>query len=117
MSARSVLLLDQAFRRVRKADVNAHPVNQPQLPEVVERLSDVYYHRGSPYSGEGKDTTDRTHGDLHQVCALEQGPTGLHQTDPLPPPFAQWNVWHGEQKPWTEWGNLSGRFGTSASRQ
>jgi hypothetical protein len=41
---------------------------QLQLPEVVERFSnDIYYHRGSPYSGDGKETTDRTFGDLHQV--------------------------------------------------
>lgn len=44
--------------------------SQTQLPEVVERLSDVYYHRGSPYSGFGKETTDREHGDLHQVRRL-----------------------------------------------
>jgi hypothetical protein len=30
---------------------------------------------------------------------------------------SQWNVWHGEQKPWTEWGNLSGRFGTFAQNE
>ncbi|ORX35177.1 glycoside hydrolase family 2 protein [Kockovaella imperatae] len=55
------------------------------LPEVVERLSNIHYHRSSPYGG--KNTTDPTVGDIHQ-----------------------WNVWHGTQNPWTEWDILSGRF-------
>ncbi|WVR07896.1 hypothetical protein IAU60_004939 [Kwoniella sp. DSM 27419] len=55
------------------------------LPEVVERLSTVFYHRSSPYGG--KDTRDPTVGDIHQ-----------------------WNVWHGSQEPWSNWDKLAGRF-------
>lgn len=57
------------------------------LPSVVNELSDIHYHRGSPYSGHGKPTPDRTFGDLHQ-----------------------WNVWHGTQQPWRNWDILAGRF-------
>ena len=55
------------------------------LPEVVERLSTIFYHRSSPYGG--VDTKDKTVGDLHQ-----------------------WNVWHGTQEPWANWDILKGRF-------
>jgi len=54
---------------------------------IVNEHSDFHYHRGSPYSGYGKLTTDQTYGDLHQ-----------------------WNVWHGSQEPWHNWDVLSGRF-------
>ncbi|KAF6762656.1 beta-mannosidase [Ephemerocybe angulata] len=57
------------------------------LPRAVGENSNVHYHRGSPYSGHGKVTTDRTYGDIHQ-----------------------WNVWHGSQEPWHNWDILSGRF-------
>jgi len=53
----------------------------------VEKNSNIYYHRASPYSGQGKPTTDKTLGDLHQ-----------------------WNVWHGSQEPWHNWDILAGRF-------
>jgi hypothetical protein len=36
------------------------------LPKAVAEHSDIHYHRGSPYSGHGKPTTDRTYGDIHQ---------------------------------------------------
>jgi beta-mannosidase len=39
------------------------------LPAVVEELSEIFYHRGSPYSGEGILTTDKSYGDLHQWYA------------------------------------------------
>ena len=55
------------------------------LPEVVERLSNIPYHRGSPYGG--KTSSDPTIGDIHQ-----------------------WNVWHGSQEPWSSWDKLAGRF-------
>lgn len=55
------------------------------LPEVVKRLSNIFYHRSSPYGG--VDTKDKTVGDLHQ-----------------------WNVWHGTQEPWANWDILKGRF-------
>ncbi|KAF8307944.1 glycoside hydrolase family 2 protein [Clavulina sp. PMI_390] len=71
----------------RKTNFPARHIYERFLPEIVERLSDVYYHRGSPYSGFGKETTDRAYGDLHQ-----------------------WNVWHGSQEPWHNWDKLAGRF-------
>ncbi|WVQ73105.1 hypothetical protein IAR50_002669 [Cryptococcus sp. DSM 104548] len=55
------------------------------LPEVVHRLSDIHYHRSSPYGG--KTSRDPTVGDIHQ-----------------------WNVWHGTQEHWSKWSELSGRF-------
>jgi len=57
------------------------------FPAVVSENSSVYYHRGSPYSGHGKPTTDQTYGDIHQ-----------------------WNVWYGSQEPWHNWDKLAGRF-------
>ena len=44
----------------------ARHIYERLLPELVGKLSDIYYHRGSPYSGHGKPTTDPTLGDLHQ---------------------------------------------------
>lgn len=55
------------------------------LPEVVHRLSNVFYWPGSPYGG--KVCGDLTVGDQHQ-----------------------WNVWHGTQEPWANWDKLAGRF-------
>ncbi|KAH9948346.1 glycoside hydrolase family 2 protein [Amylocystis lapponica] len=71
----------------RDTNFPARYIYERLLPSVVERLSDVHYHRSSPYSGFGKVTTDRNYGDLHQ-----------------------WNVWHGSQEPWHNWDILSGRF-------
>ncbi|KAG8907051.1 hypothetical protein FRB99_005428 [Tulasnella sp. 403] len=71
----------------RKTNFPARHIYERLLPEIMHKHSDVYYHRGSPYSGYGKVTTDRTYGDIHQ-----------------------WNVWHGSQEPWHNWDILSGRF-------
>jgi beta-mannosidase len=71
----------------RKTDFPARYIYERVLPAVVKEHSDFHYHRGSPYSGHGKVTTDQTYGDLHQ-----------------------WNVWHGSQEPWHNWAVLSGRF-------
>ncbi|KAF8974313.1 beta-mannosidase [Flammula alnicola] len=71
----------------RKTNFPARFIYERVLPSVVEEHSNVFYHRASPYSGQGKPTTDRTLGDLHQ-----------------------WNVWHGSQEPWHNWDILSGRF-------
>jgi len=71
----------------RNSTFPARYIYERLLPSVVERLSDIHYHRSSPYSGFGKETTDRNYGDLHQ-----------------------WNVWHGTQEPWHNWDILSGRF-------
>nr|RBQ83252.1 hypothetical protein FVER53263_06511 [Fusarium verticillioides] len=57
------------------------------LPEVVSQVSPgMAYWPGSPFSG-GKDTTDKTTGDLHQ-----------------------WNVWHGTQEKYQVFDRLGGRF-------
>ncbi|KAK2686096.1 hypothetical protein QWA68_015365 [Fusarium oxysporum] len=57
------------------------------LPEVVNEVSPgMIYWPGSPFSG-GKDTADKTTGDLHQ-----------------------WNVWHGTQEKYQVFDRLGGRF-------
>ncbi|KAI0268237.1 glycoside hydrolase family 2 protein [Gloeopeniophorella convolvens] len=71
----------------RKTNFPARHIYERVLPTIVSELSDIHYHRSSPYSGHGKVTTDRTYGDLHQ-----------------------WNVWHGTQEPWHNWDVLAGRF-------
>ncbi|GJE84980.1 glycoside hydrolase family 2 protein [Phanerochaete sordida] len=71
----------------RKTNFPARHIYERLLPGVVEKFSNIFYHRSSPYSGFGKPTTDRTYGDLHQ-----------------------WNVWHGSQEPWHNWDILAGRF-------
>lgn len=50
----------------RKTNFPARYIYERVLPEVVERLSDIHYHRASPYSGFGKPTSDQKHGDIHQ---------------------------------------------------
>ncbi|KAL7409700.1 glycoside hydrolase family 2 protein [Mrakia frigida] len=76
---------DENPENFRKTNFPARYIYEKTLPDAVNTLSSIFYHRGSPYGG--KDTTDRTVGDLHQ-----------------------WNVWHGTQEPWTKWDQLSGRF-------
>lgn len=71
----------------RKTNFPARHIYERVLPAVVQEHSTIYYHRGSPYSGQGQPTTDQTLGDLHQ-----------------------WNVWHGSQESWHNWDRLSGRF-------
>lgn len=71
----------------RKGTFPARHIYERLLPEIVNRLSNIHYHRASPYSGYGKDTRDPTLGDIHQ-----------------------WNVWHGSQEPWHNWDKLAGRF-------
>lgn len=72
----------------RKTSFPARYIYEVLLPDAISRLApDVYYHRGSPYSGSGKRSDDKKHGDIHQ-----------------------WNVWHGSQEPWHNWDVLAGRF-------
>ncbi|KIY44971.1 beta-mannosidase [Fistulina hepatica ATCC 64428] len=71
----------------RDTNFPARYIYERLLPRIVEKHSNIYYHRSSPYSGYGKPTTDQTYGDLHQ-----------------------WNVWHGSQEPWHNWDILAGRF-------
>ncbi|WVF68284.1 hypothetical protein IAT40_003049 [Kwoniella sp. CBS 6097] len=68
-----------------KSKFPARHIYEVLLPEVVDRLSKIFYHRSSPYGG--KTSSDQTVGDIHQ-----------------------WNVWHGTQEPWTNWDKLAGRF-------
>lgn len=63
----------------------AREIYERTLPSVVEALSDVFYHPGSPWGG--KDTTDGTVGDCHR-----------------------WDVWHGQQLPYQQWDKLGARF-------
>lgn len=46
----------------RKTNFPARYIYERVLPEIVGRLSDIHYHRSSPYSGQGKASTDRTLG-------------------------------------------------------
>jgi len=56
----------------RKTSFPARYIYEVLLPELVTKHApDMYYHLGSPYSGSGKRSDDRKHGDIHQ-----------------------WNVWH-----------------------
>ncbi|KAF8875633.1 glycoside hydrolase [Infundibulicybe gibba] len=67
----------------------ARKIYEDVLPSVVSKLTDppIPYHRGSPYGGEGWDTSDPTIGDVHQ-----------------------WNVWGGKELPYQEYYRLGGRF-------
>ncbi|KAF8529175.1 glycoside hydrolase family 2 protein [Hysterangium stoloniferum] len=71
----------------KKTNFPGRHIYERVLPEITNRLSDIYYHRGSPYSGYGKDTTDRTFGCVRTNIVLK-----------------------GTQEPWQNWDILSGRF-------
>jgi hypothetical protein len=53
----------------RTTDFPARYIYERVLNTIVGKLSNIYYHRSSPYSGHGQPTTDQTLGDLHQ-CAF-----------------------------------------------
>jgi hypothetical protein len=53
----------------RKTTFPARYIYERILPCVVKNLSDIYYHRGSPYSGQGQRSMDQTLGDIHQCTA------------------------------------------------
>jgi beta-mannosidase len=70
-----------------RSDFPARYIYEKLLPEVVAaQAPHVPYHPGSPW-GDGKPTTDRTVGDMHQ-----------------------WNVWHGTQEQYQIFDILGGRF-------
>lgn len=70
-----------------KTDFPARYIYEKILPEVIAKnYSTVAYHPGSPW-GDGKITSDKTVGDLHQ-----------------------WNVWHGTQEKYQIFDTLGGRF-------
>ena len=50
----------------RNTNFPARHIYERLLPSVVSKFSNIHYHRSSPYSGYGKPTTDKQHGDLHQ---------------------------------------------------
>ncbi|EJD48522.1 glycoside hydrolase family 2 protein [Auricularia subglabra TFB-10046 SS5] len=70
----------------RNTTFPARHIYERLLPEIAGRLSDVPYHRGSPYSGFGKNTSDQFHGDMHT-----------------------WNVWHLKEQ-YQAWDKIGGRF-------
>ncbi|KAJ8295510.1 Beta-mannosidase B [Rhodotorula toruloides] len=55
------------------------------FPRIVKEHSETFYWPGSPWGG--NSTRDQTEGDVHV-----------------------WDVWHGSQLPYQEYGQLSGRF-------
>ncbi|KAK6456497.1 family 2 glycoside hydrolase [Scheffersomyces xylosifermentans] len=66
----------------------ARVIYEEVLPKLVADLTaQTAYRFGSPYSDTGIHTADLTIGDIHQ-----------------------WNVWHGTQEPYQDWGKLAGRF-------
>ncbi|KAK6340978.1 hypothetical protein TWF696_009290 [Orbilia brochopaga] len=70
-----------------KTDFPARYIYEKILPEIVaEDGNGVFYHPGSPW-GDGKKTSDKTVGDMHQ-----------------------WNVWHGTQEKYQIFEHLGGRF-------
>ena len=54
----------------RKTNFPARHIYERLLPSIVEKFSNIHYHRSSPYSGFGKPTTDKQYGDLHQCTSL-----------------------------------------------
>ena len=70
-----------------KTDFPARYIYEKLLPDVSSTYSpSVPYHPGSPW-GDGKITSDKTVGDMHQ-----------------------WNVWHGTQEKYQIFDTLGGRF-------
>ncbi|KAH9891930.1 glycoside hydrolase [Cubamyces lactineus] len=71
------------------SDLPARLIYEDVLPSVVSQLCDppVPYHPGSPYGGQGWDTSDPTVGDIHQ-----------------------WDIWAGKERPWQEYAFRNGRF-------
>ncbi|KAJ3392761.1 hypothetical protein HDU84_003498 [Entophlyctis sp. JEL0112] len=58
------------------------------LPKVVSELwPGTPYKPGSPWTKDGRNSADSNSGDVHQ-----------------------WNVWHGTQEPYQDYGKLAGRF-------
>lgn len=58
--------------------------NEDVLPSKVSELSNIAYIKGSPFSpGDELESGDLTSGDVHQ-----------------------WNVWHGSENPYQQWGPI-----------
>ncbi|KAK6351054.1 hypothetical protein TWF718_004228 [Orbilia javanica] len=70
-----------------KTNFPARYIYEKILPDIMtEDGNGVFYHPGSPW-GDGKITSDKTVGDMHQ-----------------------WNVWHGTQEKYQIFEHLGGRF-------
>ncbi|KAJ3296595.1 hypothetical protein HDU79_006218 [Rhizoclosmatium sp. JEL0117] len=58
------------------------------FPRVISELwPEIPYKPGSPWTSNGRASSDTSSGDIHQ-----------------------WNVWHGTQEPYQNYGKLAGRF-------
>ena len=69
-----------------RSNFPARYIYEKLLPNILHELrGDAIYRFGSPFGG--RTSNDTTWGDIHQ-----------------------WNVWHGEQRPYQDWSSLSGRF-------
>ncbi|KAF4999106.1 hypothetical protein FDECE_11607 [Fusarium decemcellulare] len=69
-----------------KTDFPARYIYEKLLPDAIKDVDPgAIYHFGSPWGG--RKTTDPTIGDIHQ-----------------------WNVWHGSQRKYQDFGELVGRF-------
>ena len=66
----------------RNTNFPARYIYENVLPEVVRDYSDIHYHRGSPYSGHGRPTTDANYGDLHQCESSSQDYCGCLMSFP-----------------------------------
>ncbi|KAI0642837.1 glycoside hydrolase [Trametes meyenii] len=71
------------------SDLPSRTIYEKVLPAVVSEVcnTSIPYHRGSPYGGQGWDTSDPTVGDIHQ-----------------------WDIWAGKERPWQEYAFRNGRF-------
>ncbi|ORY78257.1 glycoside hydrolase superfamily [Protomyces lactucae-debilis] len=77
---------DTDWERVAKSNFPARAIYEHLLPEAVSAVSPwIPYWPSSPFGG--TSTRDPTVGDVHQ-----------------------WNVWHGTQEPYQDYGKLGGRF-------
>ena len=86
--------LDETFQHIDcpftdVPDLPARLLYEDILTNLVKDLTggNIAYHPGSPYGGEGWDTTDPTVGDIHQ-----------------------WDIWAGKELAWQYYGLMGGRF-------
>lgn len=80
-----------------KTEFPARYIYEKILPEVcLEHAPSIPYHPGSPFGGDDS-SNNPTIGDIHQW----NGASSVNQTNV---------VWHGEQRPYQDYPQLSGRF-------
>ncbi|CAG8145479.1 unnamed protein product [Penicillium salamii] len=86
-----------------KTDFPARYIYEKLLPEVVaEHSPNTFYHPGSPW-GDGKISSDKTVGDMHQW-------NGQYSGFPTIPSLTIDAVWHGTQEKYQIFDTLGGRF-------